>query len=79
MRAQLIFRNDDSVQAEYVLDNIAASILDARRAHPLVSVTLSMPARDRAQAVALMRLALEVLDPTPPVSGTSVPIPEHTP
>jgi hypothetical protein len=63
MGAQLDFVNDHAEPTRYQLDVIAANIIDTRRLHPEATVTLDMPARDRAQAVALMRLALSVLDP----------------
>ena len=62
MSARLFFTNDDDEATTYWLDELAGSILDRRRDHPEATVTHTMPARDRAQAVALMRLALSVLE-----------------
>ena len=64
MSARLEFKNDEQLPTVYQLDIIAAQILDGRRHHPEAVLTHNIPARDVAQAVALMRLALSVLDPT---------------
>lgn len=63
MSARLEFTNDNyDLPVQYQLDAIAANIIDTRRRHPEADVTLDIPARDIAQAVALMRLALSVLE-----------------
>lgn len=60
--ASLEYVSDSANPVRYALDQIAAGILDARRTHPEADVNVDMPARDRAQAVALLRMVLEVLD-----------------
>ncbi len=64
-RAQLVFVNDADPPTHYALDQIASEALDQIRAHPEATLDLTMPTRDRLIAAALLRMALDVLDPGP--------------